>query len=218
MKGLPKSLRTSSRYLVFTIESRPDERVAEHELQREIWFEAQNLYGDIVSSKAGLELVEYTASSEEKPGYGVLRCRYDTVEEARVALACVDQVDGTEVGVVVTGVSGTIDSARSKHLEPQEVGRFSYRGRNVDGYMWGERVDLAYLSGDGLSDDRGSLHQDGMADDGCGFDGGDGSDAGGFYGFGDVDGFLDGFGGLSEVCCEGKPNFIGLTVYDLAEK
>ncbi|MFB6282692.1 MAG: Rpp14/Pop5 family protein [Halobacteria archaeon] len=189
MKGLPKSLRESYRYLVFSLETPPGEEVGESDLQRTIWFEAQNLYGDMVSSEAGLRLIEYRTQgclepnehpdgdgepgrgSVDGPGFGILKCSREKVDQARAALACVTEVGDVEVAPVVRGVSGTVESGREKHVASGNSGSVVVDG--CEGYRWGERLDLP------VGDDERRFSSSGS---------------------------------------EGKPNFIGLTVYDLSKE
>ncbi len=133
-KTLPKSLRPSYRYVFFEVECLADESVDERGLRRALWFEAQNLYGDTTSAKAELDLVEYAG------GLGVLRCRHDSVDEARAAVACVDEVDDVEVGCVVVGVSGTLDAGRERYQPPERLERTEVDGDR--GWRRGVRVDV----------------------------------------------------------------------------
>lgn len=110
---LPKSLRGRRRYVFFEVETLPDASFGEHDLRRTIWFEAQNLYGDVTSAETRAELLEYDAS--QGGGLGVVRCAHDRVEETRAALSCVDEVDGDRLGIRVLGVSGTLDAGRDRY-------------------------------------------------------------------------------------------------------
>jgi ribonuclease P/MRP protein subunit POP5 len=109
---LPKSLRPRSRYLFFEAEALPDASFGEHDLRRTLWFEAQNLYGDVTSAETRAELIEYEG---ETCGVGVVSCDHESVEETRAALACIDEVDGDAVGIRVLGVSGTLAAGREKY-------------------------------------------------------------------------------------------------------
>jgi ribonuclease P/MRP protein subunit POP5 len=111
---LPKSLRARNRYVFFVVETLPDATFGEHDLRRAIWFEAQNLYGDVTSAETRAELVEYDGE-DATIGIGIVRCAHDAVEETRAALACVDEVGDDPVGVRVVGVSGTLDAGRERY-------------------------------------------------------------------------------------------------------
>lgn len=134
MKGLPKSLRGRQRYVWFRVEADPWVEVDEMDLQRRVWWEAQNLYGDLVSSEAELRLVEFDGV------VGVLRVKHDEVREARAALACVHEAEGARVGVHVLGVSGTLKSGRRKYQDTREVEELMIDG--VKAWRRGDRLDL----------------------------------------------------------------------------
>ena len=112
---LPKSLRPRNRYVFFEVETLPDASFGEHDLRRALWFEAQNLYGDVKSAETRAELLEYDGYTTL--GLGVVRCAHDRVEETRAALACVDEVRDDPVGVRVVGVSGTLKAGRNRYGE-----------------------------------------------------------------------------------------------------
>jgi ribonuclease P/MRP protein subunit POP5 len=114
MKHLPKHLRPKWRYLAVGIEAWPDAEIARGPFQRELWYAAQNILGDAGSADADLTLLGF----EFADGYGetIVRARHGHADEARAALACVDEVDGHPVGVAVRGMSGTIRACEEKYL------------------------------------------------------------------------------------------------------
>ncbi|WP_135534413.1 MULTISPECIES: Rpp14/Pop5 family protein [Halostella] len=114
MKHLPKHLRPKWRYLAVGIETWPDGEVERGPFQRELWYAAQNLVGDAGSADADLTLLDF----EFEDGYGetIVRVRHGHTDEARAAIACIDEVDGHPVGVVVRGMSGTIRACEEKYL------------------------------------------------------------------------------------------------------
>ena len=67
--------------------------------QRELWYAAQNLYGDAGSADADLTVLgfDYADGIAET----IVRARRGHVEDARAALACIDAVGGDPVGVRV---------------------------------------------------------------------------------------------------------------------
>lgn len=150
---LPKSLRPRNRYVFFEVETLPDASFGEHDLRRALWFEAQNLYGDMTSAETRAELVEYDGNTTL--GLGVVRCAHDRVEETRAALACVDEVRDDPVGVRVVGVSGTLAAGRDKYgNEAPETRATTVEGspawerdgtvdlRTDDGFMCGTHHDF----------------------------------------------------------------------------
>jgi len=110
---VPKSLRPRHRYVFFEVETLPDASFGEHDLRRTLWFEAQNLYGDVTSAETHASLIEYEGGT--CGGLGVVRCAHDRVDETRSAIACVGEVNDHPVGVRVVGVSGTLESGREKY-------------------------------------------------------------------------------------------------------
>jgi len=144
---LPKSLRPRYRYIFFEIETLPEASFGEHDLRRTLWFEAQNLYGDVTSAETRAELIKYDEGATL--GLGVVRCAHDHVEETRATLACVDEVHDDPVGVRVVGISGTLEAGHKKYGETSKVKKTTVEGspawkrddavdlRTDDGFMCG---------------------------------------------------------------------------------
>ncbi|MDY6765031.1 MAG: Rpp14/Pop5 family protein [Halobacteria archaeon] len=134
MRSLPKSLKPRNRYLFFEVETYPNVSISEDDLQRHIWFESQNLFGDLVSSETRSELIEFDGT------IGILRCSHDKVKETRAALACVNDVNGETVGIVVLGVSGTIKSGKEKYIRDREMLETTLDGRRA--WQRDEKIDV----------------------------------------------------------------------------
>lgn len=120
MKHLPKHLRPRWRYLAIGIEGWPDADIGERDFQRECWYAAQNLLGDPGSADADLRVLEFTFDSGA--GSALLRVRRGEVERARAALACVETVSGSPVGLRIRGVSGTIRACEERYLGRAPIG------------------------------------------------------------------------------------------------
>ncbi|MEM4780340.1 MAG: Rpp14/Pop5 family protein, partial [Halalkalicoccus sp.] len=114
MRHLPKHARPKWRYLAVGIETWPDVDLSRGAFQRHLWYAGQNLLGDPGCADADLRVFGFEHG--EGSGEAVVRTRRDTVEDARAALACIDEVEGAEVGVSVRGVSGTVKSCEEKYL------------------------------------------------------------------------------------------------------
>jgi ribonuclease P/MRP protein subunit POP5 len=116
MKHLPKHLQPRWRYLAVVLESSPSATIERQAFQRECWYAGQNLLGDPGSSEADLSVVRY----EFTDGWGtaIVRVRRDETDRGRAALACVDEVDGHDVGLLVCGTSGTIRACEESYLPP----------------------------------------------------------------------------------------------------
>ena len=112
MKHLPKHLRPRWRYLAVRLEAAPGSELARGAFQRECWFTAQNLVGDVGSAEIDLTVVDFVF--DDGDGYAIVRTRRGKSERARAVLACVDGVDGSDLGVRVAGVSGTVRACREK--------------------------------------------------------------------------------------------------------
>lgn len=114
MKHLPKHLQPRWRYLAVPIETWADADVDRRSFQRELWYAAQNLVGDAGSAEADLRVMRF--SMQDGVGGAIVRVRRGSVDEARAVVACVDAVDGTPVGVRVSGASGTVAACSESYL------------------------------------------------------------------------------------------------------
>ena len=114
MKHLPKHLRPRWRYLAVSLENWPEADFDRNAFQRHVWFAAQNLVGDVGSAELDLTVVDFDFGAGE--GYAVVRTRRGEAERARAVVACVDAIDGADLGVRVAGVSGTVRACREKFL------------------------------------------------------------------------------------------------------
>jgi ribonuclease P/MRP protein subunit POP5 len=114
MKHLPKHLRPRRRYLAVAIEAWPDAAFGKHDFQRECWYAAQNLLGDPGSADADLSVIEF--SFADGTGIAIVRVRRGEVERARAALACVESVSDSPVGLRILGVSGTVRACEERYI------------------------------------------------------------------------------------------------------
>jgi ribonuclease P/MRP protein subunit POP5 len=114
MKHLPKHLRPRWRYLAVAIETWPTAEVGRRGFQRELWYAGQNLLGDPGGADADLQVMQFAVSAGG--GGAVVRTRRGSVDAARAAIACLDEVDGHPVGLRVSGVSGTVDACSENYL------------------------------------------------------------------------------------------------------
>ncbi|XVH30868.1 Rpp14/Pop5 family protein [Haloferacaceae archaeon DSL9] len=114
MKHLPKHLRPRWRYLAVGIEGWPGAEIDRGDFQRELWYAAGNLLGDVGSADADLTVFEFAFDDGE--GEAVVRVRHGEVEPARAAVSCVTTVGDDPVGVFVRGVSGTVRACEERYL------------------------------------------------------------------------------------------------------
>ena len=114
MKHLPKHLRPRWRYLAVALEAWPDAEIDRRDFQRSIWFAAQNLLGDAGSADADLKVLHFEFA--DGTGDAIVRARHGHADEARAALACIDEVRSDEIGLRVSGISGTVRACEEKYL------------------------------------------------------------------------------------------------------
>ena len=145
MRHLPKHLRPRYRYAVVEVETWPDADFDLGDLQRNVWFAAQNLLGDPGSADVDLRIVDGTIW--RGGGEVVVRIRRDEVDRARAALACVDSVREDPVRLGIRGVSGTMRAAEEKYIRgpPEEFREEQVVFRNDSGtaVVADGRVDVA---------------------------------------------------------------------------
>ncbi len=143
MKHLPKHLQPRWRYLAVAIESWPEAELERTEFQRQLWYSAQNLLGDVGSSELDLSVVRFT--HEGGDGEALVRTRRGEQSRARAAIACLDSVGETPVGVRVTGVGGTIRACEEKYMgrgrEDPEQRQVTF-GDADRGVVRGSRIDV----------------------------------------------------------------------------
>ncbi|WP_144901490.1 Rpp14/Pop5 family protein [Halobellus captivus] len=114
MKHLPKHLQPRWRYLAVGIETWPDADLDRGSFQRDLWYAAQNLYGDAGSAEADLTVLSFHFT--EGDGETIVRAHRGTEERARAAIAALDSIDGHPVGVRVRGISGTVRACEERYL------------------------------------------------------------------------------------------------------
>ncbi len=107
----PKSLRPRYRYIFVRMEHHPTRDISMDEFGKEIWFEAQNLVGDVGSAETDIELLD----TEED--IAIIKCRRGEVDRARSIVCCLDSIGDISIGFRVIGVSGTIKSGREKFID-----------------------------------------------------------------------------------------------------
>ena len=114
MKHLPKHLRPRWRYVAVGIETWGDAEIGRRAFQRALWYSAGNLLGDAGSADADLTLLSFSHADET--GEAVVRVRHGHVPDARAAIACVSEVDGEPVGILVRGISGTVRACEERYM------------------------------------------------------------------------------------------------------
>jgi ribonuclease P/MRP protein subunit POP5 len=114
MKHLPKHLRSRRRYLAVGIETWPDAAFDRAAFQRELWYAAQDLYGDVGSAEADLTVLAFDLAAGD--GEAIIRTRRGRADRARAAVACLAAVGDHPVGLRVRGISGTVRACEERYL------------------------------------------------------------------------------------------------------
>ncbi|QSG11631.1 RNase P/RNase MRP subunit POP5 [Halapricum desulfuricans] len=114
MKHLPKHLQPRWRYLAVGFETWPDADVDRGGFQRELWYAAQNLLGDVGSADVDLTVVRF--DRWDGGGEAIVRVRRDESDRARAIVACVETVGSDPIGVRVAGTSGTVRACEEKYM------------------------------------------------------------------------------------------------------
>ncbi|RRJ33624.1 Rpp14/Pop5 family protein [Halocatena pleomorpha] len=114
MRHLPKHLRPRWRYLGVEIEAWPDAQITRGQFQRELYYNAQNLIGDVGSAEVDLSVFGFSFSNGD--GAAVVRVRRGEVERGRAVIACIDQIDDQPVRVAVRGVGGTVRACEERYI------------------------------------------------------------------------------------------------------
>ncbi|MDY6769823.1 MAG: Rpp14/Pop5 family protein [Candidatus Nanohaloarchaea archaeon] len=112
LQSLPKSLREKQRYIVFDIHCDRDRELGQ--VVDAVWDSILDLLGQEGASRADPWVMDDLFDPEQQRGG--IRVKKDAVEEVRAALALVQEVGGETAALQVLGVTGTMDSARTKYL------------------------------------------------------------------------------------------------------
>ena len=110
-KTLPSSLRDKKRYVVFRVIS--EKPVQIDMLAEKIYDEAFSLLGELGVAKSGMWVMKTLYDPEKKTG--LVRCLPGSVEETRLVLASIRNVDEIPCIVDIVGVTGTIKTAKLKY-------------------------------------------------------------------------------------------------------
>jgi ribonuclease P/MRP protein subunit POP5 len=108
LNPLPPSKRERNRYLVYALRS--EKPVKGEDIGRAIWKTALDFLGELGVSKSSLRVVDF----DEKKQKGIIKVNHNSVEEARMTLALVKEVNKHKVALNVLGVSGILKKARGK--------------------------------------------------------------------------------------------------------
>ena len=108
LNPLPSAKTERNRYLVYEVVS--DSKVGDEEIGKAIWKTALDFLGELGVSRSSLRIVEF----DEKKQKGIIKVNHKSVEEARVVLALVKDINKKPVALHVLGVSGILRKARGE--------------------------------------------------------------------------------------------------------
>lgn len=111
LNPLPPSKRERNRYLVYEVFS-SESPVHSEDIGRAIWKAALELLGELGVARSGLRVVDF----DERKQKGVIKVNHTSVEEGRLVLSLVKEVNKKKLGLRVIGVSGILKKARGKWI------------------------------------------------------------------------------------------------------
>lgn len=100
--------RERNRYLVYSATS--EIPIKGEDIGKAIWASALQFLGELGVARSGLRVVDF----DEKKQKGVIKVNHKSVEEGRVVLALVKEVNRKPAALRVVGVSGILKKARGK--------------------------------------------------------------------------------------------------------
>lgn len=123
-KILSPSLRENKRYLGFEIIS--EEKLKFEDILNAFWHSILNLCGELGTSKANIWFIKDTW--DEVNQRGLIKCKNDSVEYVRSALALIERIGDVKVIVYTLGVSGTMKAAKRKFFGERTLEDFEPEG------------------------------------------------------------------------------------------
>ncbi|WP_456367493.1 ribonuclease P protein component 2 [Thermococcus sp.] len=109
-KYLPPTLRDKHRYIAFQLIG--ERAFRKEEVKKAVWEASLSTLGVLGSAKAKPWFIKF----DEKSQTGIVRVDRKHVEELRLALTLVTEIDGSRVIFRTLGVSGTIKRLKRKFL------------------------------------------------------------------------------------------------------
>ncbi len=108
MKTLP-TLRHKKRYIAFEINS--TNKINRQEFAAAMFDSIISLFGDVGASNINPALMSFDGR------FGIVRCLREKTLETRAGLACINDIHGFRISILVLGVSGTIKGATEKFIQ-----------------------------------------------------------------------------------------------------
>ncbi len=108
MKTIP-TLRGKKRYMAFEVMA--EQKITRSELSEEIFKSIISLFGDKGASEINYGLLSFDGR------YGILRCAREKATDTRAALACMNNIRGLRISILVLGLSGTVRGVMEKFIQ-----------------------------------------------------------------------------------------------------
>lgn len=111
LNPLPPSKRERNRYLVYEVFV-SESPVKGEDIGKAIWKTALEFLGELGVARSGLRIVDFDEAKQK----GVIKVNHTSVEEGRVVLSLVKEINKKKVALRVVGVSGILKKARGKWI------------------------------------------------------------------------------------------------------
>ncbi|MFH1106083.1 MAG: Rpp14/Pop5 family protein [Candidatus Aenigmatarchaeota archaeon] len=120
-----KSLGARNRYLTFEIIS--ESEVQFGDFVNVAWNSILSFLGERGASRAGVWIVKDLW--DQKQQKGVVKCSHRAVESVRSALALITRIGDSRIIINIAGVSGTMQSAKTKFFGMRDLASFSQQAQ-----------------------------------------------------------------------------------------
>jgi len=109
LNPLPPSKRERNRYLVYEVFA-SEFPLRSEDMGKAIWKTALEFLGELGVARSGLRIVDFDETKQK----GIIKVNHTSVEEGRVVLSLVKEINKKKVALRVVGVSGILKKARGK--------------------------------------------------------------------------------------------------------
>ena len=89
---------------------RPESPIKSEDIGKAIWKTALEFLGELGVARSGLRIVDFDEAKQK----GIIKVNHTSVEEGRVVLSLVKEINKKKVALRVIGVSGILKKARGK--------------------------------------------------------------------------------------------------------
>jgi len=113
IKPISPNLREKKRYLAFEVISK--DKINFNQTEKQIKESVLSLIGELGYGKAGIMILKETFNNQK----GLIKVNNKYVNELKMALGLIKNIDNQKVIVNPIGVSGIINKAKKRYLEVQ---------------------------------------------------------------------------------------------------